>query len=138
MRLAGSLAVVEPRRWEITQKMQAFLAANETEDESCGQSEVTGLLLVDLLIDQAAELAGCGAVGDLRKVGQAHSRLGIDGRHYSRFGNALLPILRDVMGPTLPPRIASAWCDAFWFIVRALRPDNAPELKVVGAVAYRL
>lgn len=138
MLLAGSMAVVEPRRWEITQKMQAFLAANETEDEAFGQSEVTGLLLVDLLVDQASELAARGAVADLRKVGEDHRRLDIDGRHYSRFGNALAPILREVLGPSLPPRIASAWCDAFWFIVRALRPDESAGLPVGQAVARPL
>lgn len=132
LRLTQSIAVVAGHRDEITSRMQAHLAALETEDETCGQAEVTGSMLVELLIDSASNLAACGSVGDLSRVGGEHQRLEIDGRHYSRFGLALAPILREVLGPSLPPRIVSAWCDTFWFAVRHLGPgeERRPTLRL--------
>lgn len=134
-RLAESIAVVERHRTEITQKMQAQLAAFETGDEAFGQAEVTGMMLVDLLMDSASDLASCGAVGDLERVAGQHRRLDIDGRHYSRFGLALALVLREELGPSLPPRIASAWCDAFWFTIRNMMPNEAPDhhMRLNGA-----
>ena len=125
-RLAESIAVVERHRPEITRKMQAQLAALETEDESFGQAEVTGTMLVNLLMESASDLAACGAVGDLTRVASEHRRLDITGRHYSRFGIALALVLREALGPGLPPRIASAWCDAFWYTIRHVSPGEAP------------
>jgi hemoglobin-like flavoprotein len=127
LRLAESIAVVERHRPEIMSKMQAQLAALETEDEAFGQAEVTGMMLVNLLMESASDLAACGAVGDLGRVAGKHRRLEIDGRHYSRFGIALALVLREVLGPSLSPRIASAWCEAFWFTIRHMSPDEAPE-----------
>jgi hemoglobin-like flavoprotein len=130
LRLAESIAVVEGHREEITRRMQAHLAALETEEEAFGQAEVTGAMLVELLIDSASNIAACGSTGDLREVSHEHRRIDIDGRHYSRFGLALAPILRDVLGPSLPPRIASAWCDTFWFTIRHMAIDERPRPKL--------
>ena len=130
LRLAESIAVVEGHRGEITQRMQAHLAALETEEEAFGQAEVTGTMLVALLIDSASNIAACGAPGDLGVISREHRRLDIDGRHYSRFGLALAPILRDVLGPSLPPRIASAWCDTFWFTIRHMAAYERPRPKL--------
>jgi hemoglobin-like flavoprotein len=125
--LAESIAVVERHRGEIIGKMQAQLAALESQDEPFGQAEITGFTLVNLLMDCASDLAACGAVGDLGSVAGEHQRLDIDGRHYSRFGLALSFVLREVLGPRLSPRIASAWCDAFWFTIRHVAPVEAGE-----------
>jgi hemoglobin-like flavoprotein len=130
LRLAQSIGVVEGHRAEVTRRMQVHLAALETEDEAFGQAEVTGAMLVELLIESASNIAACGALGDMNRMSREHRRLEIDGRHYSRFGLALAPILRDVLGPSLPPRIASAWCDAFWFAVRHLAPEERPRPKL--------
>jgi len=127
LRLAESIAVVEGHRDEITRRMQAHLAALETEDEAFGQADVTGALLVEMLINSASNIAACGSPGDFGAVSREHRRLEVDGRHYSRFGLALAPILRDVLGPSLPPRIASAWCDTFWFTIRHMATDERPR-----------
>lgn len=131
-RLTESIAVVEGRRDEITRVMQAHLAALESEADASGQAEVTGSMLMEMLIDSASNVAACGSVGDLSEVSSAHQRLEIDGRHYSRFGLALAPILREVLGPSLPPRIVSAWCDTFWFAIRNLAPqeERRPKLRL--------
>ena len=130
LRLAESIAVVERHRAEITTRMQAQLAALETEKDPFGQAEVTGMMLVNLLLDSASDLAACGAVGDLGHVAGEHRRLEIDGRHYSRFGLALALVLREVLGPSLSPRIVSAWCDAFWFTIRHVGSGSGASEKV--------
>ena len=132
LRLTESIAVVEAHRDEFTRLMQAHLAALERDTEAFGQAEITGSMLVEMLIDSASNIAACGSLGDLGQVSGAHQRLDIDGRHYSRFGLALAPILREVIGPTLPPRIVSAWCDAFWFTVRDLaqQEERRPKLRL--------
>ena len=136
LRLMESIAVVEGHRDEIVRRMQAHLAALETENEAFGQAEVTGQLLVELLIDSASNIAACSNLGDLSRASGEHHRLNIDGRHYSRFGLALAPILREVLGPSLPPRIVSAWCDTFWFAVRNIEPREQarPKLRLNGFV----
>ena len=130
LHLVESIAIVERHRADITTRMQAHLAALESEEESFGQAEITGMMLVDMLMRGASNLAACGATGDLSHVAGEHRRLDIDGRHYSRFGLALAPILREALGPTLPPRIVSAWCDAFWFTIRNIGQRDDLELQV--------
>ena len=129
MRLAQSLAVVDSNREAIVEKMQQRLVSLETEDEAFGQGEVTAMMLVDLLVSGASDLAACGALPDLQATASEHKRLDIDGRHYSRFGVALAPVLREALGPRLPPKFASAWCDAFWFVIRQINSQQVPERR---------
>ena len=50
-----------------------------------------------------------------------HRAIGIEARHYSRFGDALIPALTDLLGPNVPRDVPAAWCDAFWTIIRKAR-----------------
>ena len=70
-------------------------------------------------------------------VGQVRHRLGIDDhavrsqplplitahpaarRAYSRFADALVPILKDALGDDVPQAAPAAWNEAFWDLVRA-------------------
>ncbi len=89
---------------------------------SARDSEAIAKTLADLLLDQAHSLAGTGALRPLDGVAERHRALGIDGRYYSRFGDALVPALPDLLGPNVPREVATAWCDAFWMVVRAIKP----------------
>ncbi len=124
LRLAQSMPEVDPRRGAIARKMQERLQEFETPDEDFGQAEVTAILLVELLVDCASDLAAFGGLRDLDQVARQHRRLDVDGRHYSRFGLVLAPVLREVLGVRLPPKTASAWCDAFWHIIRQMSPNE--------------
>lgn len=131
IRLAQSMGVVERHRNEVVAGIADRLVALEDDKDPLGQGEVVAMLLVNLLIDGVGDLAAFAGLRDLAPVAREHRRLEIDGRHYSRFGMALGPVLRDVLGPRVSPRIVSAWCDAFWFMIRAMEPDD--RLKVVRA-----
>ena len=123
--LARSLPLVQQRRALLIERMERSLAAAETEAEDCGQAEVTAALLVELLLGEVKHLVESGRFGDLATVTAEHRRLDISGRHYSRFGDALVPILRDLLGPIVPREVAGAWCDTFWAIIRAAQPAEA-------------
>lgn len=127
LRLAQSMPEVDRRRPAIALKMQERLQEFETPDEDFGQAEVTALMLVELLVDCGSDLAAFGGVRDLEAVARQHRRLDVDGRHYSRFGLTLAPVLREVLGVRIPPKTASAWCDAFWYIIRQMSPQDAVE-----------
>lgn len=116
--LSQSLPLVQQHKDHLVNRMEANLRGNGGDDQPYGQSEVTAMILVDLLLTEARNLAGQGELGDLRDVAEEHRALEISGRDYSRFGDALVPVLRDMLGPRLPSEISSAWCDSFWTIVR--------------------
>lgn len=124
--LAHTLPLLEHHREALVSAMEASLRSAESRDEAFGQSEVTAMMLVDLLIGQGRRLAQAGRPGGLDDTSAEHRALDIDGRHYSRFGDSLVAILRDELGPRLPRGAASAWCDAFWTIVRAMQSEPEP------------
>ena len=117
--LSQSLPFVQQHKEHLINRMEANLRANGAGNSPYGQSEVTAMILVDLLLNQARALSELGELGDLQDVADEHQALAISGRDYSRFGDALVPVLKDILGPKLPAEISSAWCDAFWTIVRA-------------------
>ena len=118
-RLAQSLVLVESQRPQLIARMEEYLRACEEPDEDFGQAEISTMVLVDLLLAKAREIVEQGAARNLGTIIAQHRLLDIDGRHYSRFGDALVAILRDLLGPTVPPEIPAAWCDAFWGVIRA-------------------
>ena len=117
--IARSLPVVQQRREALVQRMEAALAGLDGKESATGQAEVTAVVLVDLLLDEARQLVGSGAFGPLGYVTGEHYLLDITGRHYSRFGDALMPALRDLLSPATPREVRTAWCDTFWAIVHA-------------------
>ena len=125
--LSQSLPFVEQRKEGLVNRMEANLRAGEADEEPYGQSEVVAMILVDLLLAQARNLADTGEVADLRDVKEEHRALAISGRHYSRFGDALVPILKDLLGPRLPREVASAWCDTFWAVIAAAQRQSEPS-----------
>lgn len=119
-RLARSLHLLEPHKDAFLEAMEASLRARESEDEAFGQAEVTAMVLIDLLLDQGRNLADHGTLQLGADTLSQHRGLNIDGRHYSRFGDALVAVLSDTLGPNLPREVGAAWCDAFWAVVRAV------------------
>ena len=119
--LARSLPLVRRHKDVLLEGLEAALRRDEGPDEAFGQAEVTAMLLTELLIAQATSLVRFGALGALSGTAAEHRALDIDGRHYSRFGDALAPVMKDVLGPTLPAAVPSAWCDIFWRVVEAAR-----------------
>ncbi len=139
--LFHSFAAVEAAAPAIKAAMFASLALAEGESPP---SEGTGGIastLVDMLLDQARHMAEGRGPGDVAAIVLQHRALGIEGRHYSRFGDALVPVLRDAVGPRLPGTVTAAWGDAFWSVIRLVmreasaRPTPSGEEGRKRAVA---
>ncbi len=132
--LARSLPLVQQRREALVGRMEAALAELDTKETAIGQAEVTASVLVDLLLDQARDLVESGAFGELGYLAGEHYLLEITGRHYSRFGDALMPALRDLLGPIPPRELLAAWVDTFWAILNAAEGGKAgPAATGTGA-----
>ena len=125
--LSRSLPLVQQHKAVLVERIERSLAAAEGADEPFGQAEVSAMMLVELLLGQARSLVESGVLAPLGDVAAEHRALGITGRHHSRFGDALVPILRDLLGTTVPREIPAAWCDLFWAV---LREAQAAEAKV--------
>ena len=123
--LAQSLPLVRPLKDEIISRSETSLRQVDGETEAFGQSEVTAMILVELLIDQAEEIVRTGSAADLDSTPIELRSLGIEGRHYSRFADALVAILYDLLGARVPAEVGSAWCDAFWAIIHSARSQPA-------------
>ena len=114
--LAQSLPLMEQRKDALIDRLGPYLGAAGDGDED---SELVAIMLTELMISQAGDLVRSGALQDVDDVGHEHRMLRIQGRHYSRYGDALTPVIRDVLGPNVPREVAGAWGDAFWTIIRA-------------------
>ncbi len=122
--IAGSLPLVRSHTDQIMSYMETHLRGIGGSDERFGQSEVAAMMLTQLLIEQAAEIAERGSLQVPVGLASEHRALDIVGRHYSRFGDALVPVLKDVLGPGVPSEVTAAWGDAFWLAVRAIQPQQ--------------
>ena len=118
--LSQSLPLFQAHKHEVIDRMQACLELAEP-DQKPGQSEINAMILVEMLVTQARHLLETGELDDLDHIPNEHASLQITGRTYSRFGDVLVPILKDALGPNVPSAVPGAWCDTFWSIIRAAR-----------------
>lgn len=115
--LSQSLPLVEAHKHEVIDRMQASLILAEPGQDR-GQSEITAMMLVAMLINQVRHVLDTGDYDDLAHIPKEHAALGITGRTYSRFGDVLVPILKDVLGANVPNEVSGAWIDMFWAVIR--------------------
>lgn len=125
--LRQSVDLVSTRRDLIVEKVRERLVQLEEPPEAFGQAEATAMVLVDMLIDGARRIASAGEPGDLDAEAREHRRWGVRPIHYSRFGIAIGPALREVGGPVLSPQIRSAWIEAFWLLIREASKADLAE-----------
>lgn len=130
--LTQSFRAVESSSGRLRLALSTSLARSEQDPELSDTAGTAATLLLGFLIEQVRHVVESGEPRDLERYRTEHVRHGLDGRHYSRFGDALVPVLRDVLDPSHPRAIASAWSDSFWAIVRRMQQDdeakNTPEL----------
>lgn len=147
--LSQSLPLVQTHKHEVIDRMQACLELAEP-DQDPGQPEINAKILVEMLVSQARHLLETGELDDLAHIPSEHAALKITGRTYSRFGDVLVPILKDVLGTNVPSAVPGAWIDIFWSVIRQatapVRYDprkppptrTAPSHSGVGRVTFRI
>lgn len=124
--LARSLPLVRQHKEEIVDRMGLSLRRIAGKPERFDKAEATATILTSLLLRQADLIVYSGRPADLDAVAHEHRSAGIDGRHYSRFGDVLAPILKDVLGARTPREVVSAWSDTFWQVIRASQSAEEP------------
>jgi hypothetical protein len=130
--LFHSFAAVEAAAPAVKAAMIPSLALAESEGAPFASAGRIAAALVDMLLEQGRLLADGREPRGIDAIAADHRVLGIEGRHYSRFGDALAPVLKDAVGPRLPGEVTAAWGDAFWMVIRlvlrrraATRPSPA-------------
>src|SRR5688572_22444630 len=124
--LSQSLPLVQAHKDALIDVMRESLGTGKPAHRLPGRPHASASALVEMLVGRVRDYLDSGDLGDLGEVLDEHRALALDGRHYSRFGDALVPVLKDVLGPTLPRAVASAWCDAFWVLIRTAK-DEGPN-----------
>ena len=132
VRIAHSIGSIERQRHTLAARILERVNAPEATDGSPDPDIVAGLL-INLLIDGGGDIAAFGGLRDLSQVALKHRQLGINGRHYSRFGLALAPTLRSVLGLSMPEQSLVAWGDAFWLIVGGIVQHEPSSLSLQAA-----
>ena len=122
--LAQSFPIMKRNQDALADGVAAYLRTADRRT-SADDSVAIATMLVALILDEAGRLVGSGAVRQPRDVLREHDAMGVQGRHYSCFGDALVPVIRDVLGRGTPREVTSAWVDAFWATIRAIRSSPA-------------
>ena len=115
--LSQSLPLVQAHKHEVIDRMQANLELTD-QDQTPGQSEINAMILVEMLVAQTRHLLETGELDDLAHIPSEHDALKTPGRTYARFGDVLVPILKDVLGTNVPSAVPGAWCDMFWKVIQ--------------------
>ena len=123
-RLAESLPYVEQHKHALIDRMEEGLAAEASRDDAFGQPEITAMMLVEMLLVRVRELLDHGELSGLSVEWAEHERMAISGRHYSRFGDLLVAVMKDLLGPNVPADVPGAWCSAFWAIIRQMQEER--------------
>ena len=133
--LASSLPVVRRHKDDLVASMEVYLRRVDEDRTTLGRSDIVAMILTELLIRQASLIVDSGRISGLETAAEEHRSIEIEGRHYSRFGDALVPILRDVLGAGVPREVPAAWCDAFWAVIRATRRPRPADAADRAAIA---
>ena len=134
--LVQSRTAIAAERDRIRDRLSRYLARSRSDPELSSNPGLVATLLVDMLIEQVGTILETGEPVQLDRHAAEHRLHGISGRHYSRFGDALVPVISEALGPTYPRVAASAWGDAYWWIThQLLKADEAGRFWTAPAAA---
>jgi hemoglobin-like flavoprotein len=116
--VAETLPLMKRHRAPLEQALERYMARQGPYHPSAERTKATTAALADMLFGQAGRLVGDGASANIVEAARRHRTLALGGEHYSSFGDALKPIMIDVLGTNATPSVIAAWVDAYWAIVR--------------------
>ena len=119
--IAETLPLMERHRLPLQAALERYMARQGPHHPTPGRSKITTGALADMLFGQARRLSRNGPSAGIVAAAEFHRALALGGEHYSIFGDALKPIMIDVLGPKATPAVIAAWIDAYWAIVREVR-----------------
>ena len=118
--VAESLPLMEEHRAPLQEALERYMARQGPYHPSSERAKTTAGALADMLFGQASQLSRRDPTAGIGAAAEFHRALALGGEHYSIFGDALKPIMIDVLGSKATPPVIAAWIDAYWAIVRLL------------------
>jgi hypothetical protein len=112
IRLAESLPILDRHKEEIVTRLAAQVSR-----DSEGRQENADLVsqLVECLVDEARAVVDTGRFARAEVARQVSEQLDV-GPTLSHLGDALVPIIKDIVGPSSARQTAAAWSDTFWAV----------------------
>ena len=121
--LAESLPVVDREKNTIISRIAANLARASGPGSGVPQ-DAAARTLVDYLIEQARAVVDTGRFARADAAAAAARPLVDAGYELPRVGDALVPILKDVLGAATTRQTVGAWSDTFWAVFGKERPRS--------------
>jgi nitric oxide dioxygenase len=118
--IVKSLPMMERNRVTLGSALGRYMARRRSYDSSAGGEKILRGAITDMLFDHAREIAGARPLLRIEETARRHRVLGLTREHYSRFGDGLGAVMKDVLGANASPRLLAAWGDAYWAIVRSV------------------
>jgi hemoglobin-like flavoprotein len=119
--IASSLPLMDSRRGEIEVALGRNLPRTGSGAPSDRQAAAAAIL--DMLLDHAGRISGKAEIARVDGHASRHRQLGIGAAHYSCFGDALGPVMKDVLGAKATPTLRAAWGDTYWAIARMVAAE---------------
>ncbi len=117
--VAETLPLMERNRAALEEALERYMTSHGPYEPAEGRNKALTWAMTDMLLGHARQLAA-GKASDLSETAERHRVLAIRGELYPSFGDALHPVMRDVLGAEASAGVLAAWGDAYWAIVRAL------------------
>jgi hemoglobin-like flavoprotein len=118
--IAETLPLMEQHRASLEEAMERSMARYGPDHRPAGRAQATTGAIMDMLLDHARQPEGSRSAAEVAETARKHHALGLGGEHYSCFGDALKPIMKDVLRARATSPVLAAWTDAYWAIVRLL------------------
>jgi hypothetical protein len=122
---AESLPLLERARERLDGGMTRSLSA--VAPQSGLQPEAVARALMDILLDGARGRSTASGLRDLSP----------SGAQYAMFGDALKPVLQDVLGPRATRELVAAWGDAYWAMAKGARNEVSASVRTLSTVGAR-
>jgi nitric oxide dioxygenase len=115
-----TLPLMERNQALLQKALERYMVRQGPYDPRPGRANSTTRAILDMLLGHARQLAENGRASGIAETALRHRALALGGEHYFCFGDALKPIMKDVLGDKATSPVLAAWTDAYWEIVRLL------------------
>lgn len=115
-----TLPLMRDYRPELEAAMARYMSWQRAGSPSPERAGTLAGAIMEMLIEHAAGLDGHDQAESLADAARHLQRLAIATGDYSRFGDGLGAIMKDVLGERASSPMLAAWGSAYWAIVRAI------------------
>lgn len=115
--VSESLPMMEDHRHALEEAIESYMRRTGPGVSLADPARSASATIMDMLLGHASDLGLGRTPVSITETARDHARLGLNGEHYSSFGDALKPAMRDVLGKKATSPVLAAWTDAYWTIV---------------------